>query len=393
MRAVYRRLHRKLQLLKGTFAKEAVSQSALQKSVIIDAQSISRGFELSYRSVEDDAMIMRKQLRDAYIRLIGYAPQLFYPSIRALMKKRHGVRFAAQCDLEHFRTIRKRGLPNRLQRVKVIEKGLHNYEFFNVCFLNDMLSDCLRAICDGYIPRIQILRTNGENVWEDFFEQPVSTVTTDGKPAVIQQDNEKDAIPRWRDIFDPNKVFLYGNLYNAIPIFKAEVLQYISREISGLLTGRKVLGVLCRGTDYTMTRPAGHPIQPDADEILNKAQEIYRTGGYDYLYLATEDSAYETLFRAHFGDRLLINKRQYYDCAFTDHNLHRIIDVHFQRENDDYYKGLEYLSSLMILSKCQGLVAGNCGGTQAAVFWNRGQYEDMYVFDLGLYEQEQERER
>lgn len=60
--------------------------------------------------------------------------------------------------------------------------------------------------------------------------------------------------------------------------------------------------------------------------------------------------------------------------------------MHFERENDSYYKSLEYFSSVLLLSKCQGLIAGNCGGSRAAMYMNDGKYEFSYLFDLGLYE-------
>ena len=59
-------------------------------------------------------------------------------------------------------------------------------------------------------------------------------------------------------------------------------------------------------------------------------------------------------------------------------------DVKFDRENDNYWKGLEYLSSLVILSNCTDLVAGNCGGTEFAVLYTAG-YRNKYIFNKGLY--------
>ena len=328
---------------------------------------------------------MRSKLRRAYIRDIAKLPQIIYPKVRQKMEQRHGVRFAAQCDLERFLLLGDTELKKESTPVRVIPRGLYRYDFFNICFLNDVLSNCLRAICDGYLPRVEILRENGENIWDDFFEQPFSENEIEGRTITVQETVEKEAIPRWTDIYDSDKISLYGNLYNKIPVFKKEVSEYIQDEITCLLTARKVLGVLCRGTDYTKTKPSMHPVQPTENEIIRKVKEVFYERNYDYIYLATEDSSYETLFRSEFGDRILINKRQYYDSVFEKKNLRRIREVHFERENDSYYKGLEYISSLIILSKCQGLVAGNCGGTQAAVFWNGGRYEDKYVFNLGLY--------
>lgn len=47
--------------------------------------------------------------------------------------------------------------------------------------------------------------------------------------------------------------------------------------------------------------------------------------------------------------------------------------------------GLEYLSSIILLSRCTALVGGNCGGTLGALFFNDEKYEFVHVFNLGLY--------
>lgn len=83
---------------------------------------------------------------------------------------------------------------------------------------------------------------------------------------------------------------------------------------------------------------------------------------------------------------ILENKRRYYDDIYDkDSSISYIKDVHFERENDNYWSGLEYLSSIILLSRCDALVGGNCGGTLGAIFFNDEKYEFTHVFDLGLY--------
>lgn len=48
--------------------------------------------------------------------------------------------------------------------------------------------------------------------------------------------------------------------------------------------------------------------------------------------------------------------------------------------------GLEYLSSVILLSACKGLIAGNCGGSDAALYFNDHGYEYYHLYDLGVYE-------
>ena len=75
---------------------------------------------------------------------------------------------------------------------------------------------------------------------------------------------------------------------------------------------KKILGVLCRGTDYMTLRPHNHPVQPSADIVINKAKAIMREFRCDYCYLATEDESILSAFRKAFGDHLLVSQNIYF---------------------------------------------------------------------------------
>ena len=293
---------------------------------------------------------------------------------------------AGRCDLEriHRGKVTDREIRG-FSKVLAIRKGYYDYEYFNVCFLNNVAVLCMKAFCEGFLPRVEICNSKGENLWESFFDQPFPDISTEGKKVLVYDEKALEAFPLWDDIYDPRRRHEFIELYARFAILNSEAKHYVQSETDTLLPGRKVLGVLCRGTDYTATKPKGHPIQPEREQIIAKVREVFHSGAYEYVYLATEDSKYDALFRSEYGDRLLINRRNYYDKVFSEGELKLIKDVHFDRENDDYLKGLEYISSLQILANCDGLVAGNCGGTQAVVFWNGGKYREAHVFDGGLY--------
>ena len=300
---------------------------------------------------------------------------------------RLGLRpLAGLCDLGRFASgrIAEREIRD-FDRVMLIRKGYYDYEYFNICFLNNVLALCLKAVCEGYIPRVEILNSKGENIWDCFFEQPFDAAVTDGKETVVYDEKALEAFPTWSDIYYPRRRAEFAALYARFARLNPKAREYVHGEMESLLGGRRVLGVLCRGTDYTATRPKGHPVQPETEDILGKVRTVIQSSGYEYLYLATEDGQYDRLFREEYGDRLLVNRRNYYDRSFAEQKLTLIKDVHFDRQDDDYLKGLEYISSLQILAACEGLVAGNCGGTQAAILWNNDRYKQAYVYDQGVY--------
>ena len=120
-----------------------------------------------------------------------------------------------------------------------------------------------------------------------------------------------------------------------------ETSTYIERECQEVFRdGRRVMGVLCRGTDYVTLRPLGHPIQPTLEQVFSLLKVKMKELRMDYIYLATEEKKIEERFKQEFPGKILINKRSYYD-NYYENKCTYIREVNFERENDSYYKGLE----------------------------------------------------
>ena len=310
-----------------------------------------------------------------------------YQILRENLLQHNRKWLVGRSDLYRFAKGKLEGNLKQAQKVVEIRKGLYDYEYFNICFLNNVLALLLTYLADGVVPYINICNAKGENIWEQFFEQPYSEKIKDLTEGGVLEEKNLEACPSFDEVFSDRSVWMWGSLYNRFVVFNKKTQDYMSQEQQAIFTGdRKILGVCCRGTDYTQLKPKGHPVQPKVEDVIAKAKDMMDAYGYEYIYLATEDGKIDRMFREHFPGKILINRRMYYDEIFEDHDLTWIKDVHFDRDNDDYWKGAEYLSSLMILSKCDALLAGNCGGSQMAVFQNHGKYEQVFIYDLGLYE-------
>lgn len=174
----------------------------------------------------------------------------------------------------------------------------------------------------------------------------------------------------------------YRRLYQKYIRFTDEVGEYLEKEYSSLLKGKGViLGVKCRGTDYVQQQPYNHPIQPSPSEVIDWIRKFSYKEQWDYIYLATEEKAIEDEFTAAFPGRVLVNQRQYYDGDYSDKVLS---DAVAERE-DMYHQDLEYLASVYLLSKCDMLAAGMCGGTEAAMIMKEGEYKVLHIFEKGCY--------
>ena len=98
------------------------------------------------------------------------------------------------------------------------------------------------------------------------------------------------------------------------------------------------------------------------------------------IYLATEDEDIYRQFREAFGDALKVTK------AKRSENIghENINDAMMKGEQERCLGCRAYLINILLLAKCNCLVAGSVGGTYGALLLSRG-YEYEYIFDLGVY--------
>lgn len=274
----------------------------------------------------------------------------------------------------------------------VIREGNWSYKVINFCFVREMLSNIIWSIENGYIPVIDVypdksgVYKSNSNLWEKMFLQPFGKSFDDIK--------DKDYIicpvksyvySSVFDVFELNKLDFWSRIVERFLLFNNNCKKYIDDETDSIVTGKKVLACLGRGTDYTDTKPKGHPVQPSIEELLNKSEEFINKYTYEYIYLATEEKRIADAFKGRFYGKILENNRNYYDADYEQSSFNRISQVNFGREDDDFLKSLEYFSSINILAHCDSLVAGLCGGSEFAVYFNGNKYRECYLFDKGRY--------
>ncbi|HOY39192.1 MAG: hypothetical protein KBB11_02315 [Bacteroidales bacterium] len=223
------------------------------------------------------------------------------------------------------------------------------------------------------------------NAWELYFRQPANIGVADVKlrdcrvvdtaPAFVPCDN--------MDFLTNHKLVQYWQKFTRKYLVLTKEIQAHMDEVYLNITGgseKRILGVLCRGTDYLSTKPYGHPVQPEVDDVMAKAEQVMKQYNCSYLYLATEDKGILDRFREKFGDRLLYNSAMRYG----DTQDKRLSEFRFNRDRDAYLKGLEYLESLVILSRCNCLIGGRTNGSLCALMMSEG-YEYQYFWNLGRY--------
>jgi hypothetical protein len=268
---------------------------------------------------------------------------------------------------------------------------LFSYYLSNVCLAQ-------KALEKGYIPVIDLQTTANMylkpeqvgkvNAWEYYFEQPCGYSLDDikGSRHIILG----DGFCREQDLFPYKDIPYLMDQDGGIAKYRETAKKYfrvndtVQKKIDAewkKMEGKKTLGVLCRGTDYTSNKPHGHCIQPSLQEMFDKVDEVLENNGCDFIFLGTEDRQIYEAFRKKYGDAVYTNRRKFLDY----HGEHSIGKLVTNEVADAYEEGLEYLVTIALLSKCSCFVGGHTSGTVGVMLMNEG-FEYSFIFDLGLYE-------
>lgn len=273
--------------------------------------------------------------------------------------------------------------------------GLFAYYITNIAWIEF-------AVRKGFIPVIDMQNfpnayqredeAGKVNTWEYFFMQPAGVSLEEALAS-------KKARYVWKDIpdFHPNEsldFFLNTELvdyYRAIArkyiLFQDNVKQILKeaeKEILGEKQNRRILGVLARGTDYTSLKPYYHPVQPTVDEIIVKIDDYREKYRCDKIYVATEDEKILDKLLEKYGEDLLFSNQKRIQSTDTYLNFNKEL-----LEVEPYKRGVDYLASVWLLSRCTGLIAGRTSGTVGAVLLSEG-YEFQHIFSKGRYGVEEE---
>lgn len=159
------------------------------------------------------------------------------------------------------------------------------------------------------------------------------------------------------------------------------ISRQFDREIGQLLDNKNTLAVHVRGTDFKQNFN-GHPISVSAREYLEETQKLFKTGTYERVFLATDDSVALELFEKQFGENLI-----YYEDVVRSDGNDTVMHSDIQRENHHYLLGVEVLRDMYTLASCDGLVAGLSQVSFAARIQKKSsgkEYKDLVVIDKGI---------
>ncbi|MCI2048240.1 MAG: hypothetical protein LKJ76_00790 [Lachnospiraceae bacterium] len=259
-------------------------------------------------------------------------------------------------------------------------------------FVSTNLGAVEEAVSKGYTPVIDMMNSPNPmlrpdevgrvNAWEDYFLQPCGFSLQDiarSKHVILGSIEPPARFPDYDMMEDPAELAGWQQSAHRYLKLQPALKQQADRWYADTFGGSRVLGVLCRGTDYVQKKPYRHPVQPDTESVIEKCREVMAAQKCESVYLATEDEEIWERFGEAFGD--IVHSFQ----------KHRFRTQQGQNINDvgngilgPRERNTEYLISVAVLSDCTCLTAGAASGTYGALLLTKG-YEYQYVFCLGRY--------
>ena len=163
---------------------------------------------------------------------------------------------------------------------------------------------------------------------------------------------------------------------------RAEMDEYFD----ALFGGKKVLGVLIRGTDYHTTGQIGDRIMAGVEDMLPVIDQWLAEDKYDLIFLASEDADICEKMSKKYGSRLrMLSQERHRVSDFKDVTLISELEKK-EKSGKEYDDSLEdttvnYFYALYILSKCDSFMcSGQCNGYDMVCAFNDGKFDRLYKF-------------
>lgn len=269
--------------------------------------------------------------------------------------------------------------------------------------VNKVVMHIAYALDHNYIPVVDFMNhrtqyTNPqelhkENVWEKFFEQPAGYRMEDIRNSRNIIINRQEPAPQQKYLMgqetfydNPVHIKFFHDIFQKYIKCNAQTKKHIeSMRQRFFPEGKRIVGVLCRGTDYVVIRPKGHPIQPATADVISDVRNVMREQKCDYVFLSTEDEDIVEAFKSAFSEKLIyIPQKRIKGSEMTGKHYLAQEKERKLADRDRHEDALIYLSSIYMLTCCNCFIGGRTGGTKGVLLMSNG-FEYCKIYDIGLY--------
>jgi len=170
--------------------------------------------------------------------------------------------------------------------------------------------------------------------------------------------------------------------------FRAEMEEYAE----AVFRGRRILGVLIRGTDYVTSKQGPESVHARVKDMVPLIREWIEADGYEKIFLATEDSDILDRMREEFPGMVLAVAQERHSVSDLRRQKTRMIyELEKKlRSGKDYEAALEdttvnYFYALYMLSKSDAFMcSGQCNGFDVVKAFKEGSFMREYKFTAGM---------
>jgi len=250
-----------------------------------------------------------------------------------------------------------------------------------------------------YVPLLQDENKKGkENAWEYYFNQPQTNISLD------EAYKSKNVILSFLDVNTMNDKILHEmpmeiseiHYWNDIASkmgVKKQICENADKEMQ-LIKGKykKILGVSVRvGYNALKERKYkvvdSHPKQPEMDMLIKDVKKYLSDWNCDACLLVIDDDNMGKIISNEIGENCIFRKRKrttyYNENGEVLENVHETYWMKRQKLSVQSV-GEDYLTELVLLSKCDCFLAGRSSGNLFAYTMNNGSFENSYIYDIGL---------
>lgn len=204
------------------------------------------------------------------------------------------------------------------------------------------------------------LENKTHNVFEYYFDPvsdiPYDTINSYKNVSIFSDFHSFCRDKRYENdgwFYDGHMLQRYAMLYKKYIRLNDSTSLYISSQIGNMFSENdRVIGVHVRGTDYGVGYK-NHPLKIQPLEYLNNVREIFSSGNYNKIFLATDDLNALEIFKKEFPDNLV-----YYSDAFRSDSDVGPHSLPSDRPLHHYKLGLEVLRDVYTLANCDAIVCG-----------------------------------
>ena len=262
----------------------------------------------------------------------------------------------------------------------VLQGVIHAYEH-NMVPVVDM---------KNYSTEYSVLRKfhGTNNAWEYFFEQVSDVSLGDAYNSNDVTLSKGDRIIEFGNMAGRNLSFAFDfkSIESLNTVYEKHIklnnftigyINYIEKVFE--IETKDTLGVFLRGKDYILTPTAGHPKQPEIDEVIKDVQQYLESKSITKIFLSTDDPKIRAVFNNRFADRIYPDIRIDYETNFSVS-----IRKAFKIPKGVLAKNISYLSEIYTLSKLDYNIASLSNGSAILHVINGGKFKDSKLYNLGV---------